>query len=127
MAGETSDHLAAWRDAFALEQWFVIARGWGDQVTPYAVETDGQGVITIFTTPERAQAFGLASGLSEQEAGTLVALPRAAAVEYLTGFAADGVDAVVLDPGVSDSAVLLAALPHVEQLALREVDEVDQG
>lgn len=117
-------HLAAWRAAFAQERWFVIARGYGDQVTPYAVESDGQGVIAVFTTPQRAQTFGVASGLPEEEAGLLVALPRESAVAYLVQFAEDGVDAVVLDPGVSDSAVLLAALPHVEQLSLREGGDV---
>lgn len=115
-------NLAAWRVAFAQERWFVIARGYGDQMTPFAVESDGQGVITVFTTPERAREFGVASGLPEEEAGLLIGLPRESAVAYLVQFAEDGVDAVVLDPGVSDSAVLLAALPHVEQLSLSALD-----
>lgn len=116
------DQLAPWREAFALERWYFIARGYGDQVTPYAVEIDGQGVIAMFTTPERALEFGVESGLEEDEAGTLLAIPRESAVGYLVQFADDGVHAVVLDPGVSDAAVVLAALPHVEQLALQQDD-----
>ena len=120
-----SEHedLTNWQGAFTLERLYFIARGYGDQVTPYAVEIDGQGVIAVFTTPERARDFGLASGLEESEASTLLGVPRESAVGYLVQFAEDGIHAVVLDPGVSDSAVVLAALPHVEQLALREDED----
>ncbi|PWD49954.1 hypothetical protein C8046_03925 [Serinibacter arcticus] len=124
---EQERSLASWRAAFAQERWFLIARGWGDQVTPYAVEIDGEGVIAVFTTPERARDFGLASGLEPAEASALIAVPREAAVGYLVQFAEDGVHAVVLDPGIDDSAVMLAALPHVEQLSLREEDASDGG
>ncbi|TNU76357.1 hypothetical protein FH969_03730 [Miniimonas arenae] len=109
-------HLAAWRAAYALEQWYFLARGYGDQVTPFALEQDGRGFICVFTTPQAASDFGVASGLDEAEAGRLLAIPPGDATEYLLEFVADGVHAVALDPGTQDEAVLLAALPHVRQL-----------
>lgn len=117
--------LEHWRAAFTLERWFLVARGWGEQVTPYAMEVDGQGVIAVFTTPERARDFALAAGLPEEEAGALLAVPVASCVAYLVQFADDGVEAVVLDPGVSDAAVVLAALPHLEQVAEAGADGDD--
>lgn len=118
---------AAWQEAFRLESWFFIARGAGDQVTPLAFEADEGGVIAVFTSPERALEFGLAAGLPEAEAQFQFAVPRAACVQWLGEFIEDGVTVAVLDPGTQDAAVLLAALPHVEQLALAARDDDDGG
>lgn len=117
---ETEQTLAHWRAAFEQERWFLIPRGYGDQITPYAMEVDGQGVIAVFTSPERAAEFARSAGLAQEETATLMAVPTDACVAYLTQFADDGVEAVVLDPGVSDAAVMLAALAHVQQVALSD-------
>lgn len=109
---------AAWQAAFALDTWYFIARGSGDQVTPLAFETPEGGVIAVFTSAEHALEFGLSIGLPEAEAGFQLAIPRTSCVEWLLQFVEDGVGAVALDPGTTDAAVMLAALPHVEQLAL---------
>lgn len=109
--------LAAWGAAFALERWCFLARGAGTQVTPYAMEVDGEGVICVFTSPDRVRDFGLAVGLPDAEASVVLAVPTDSCVDYLLQFAADGIRAVVLDPGVQDAATLLAALPHLQTLA----------
>lgn len=114
---------AAWQNAFRLEDWIFIARGVGDQVTPLAFETPEGGVIAVFTSKELALEFGLAIGLPEEEAGFQLAIPRPSCVEWLLQFVDDGVSAAVLDPGTTDAAVMLAALPHVEQLALAAADD----
>lgn len=119
----SADALAQWRAAFGLERWFFIARGSGQQVTPFAVDADGAGTICVFTSPEGASRFGVSMGLSEQEAGYLMAVPSTGAVDYLVQFAADGVSTLVLDPGTGDAAVMLAALPHVQELARSEQGE----
>lgn len=117
VGAENAAALDAWRAAFDVERWIFLARGVGDQVTPMAMEVDGEGVICVFTSPERSRQFGLTVGLSEEEAGMALAIPVGSAVNYLLQFAADGVRALVLDPGVSDAAVMLAALPHIRELA----------
>lgn len=114
---DNTEVLTAWRGAFGLERWFFIARGPGDQVTPMAMEVDGSGVMCVFTSPDLARRFGLNSGLPEQEAGKVMAIPVGSAVDYLLQFGADGITALVLDPGTANAAVLLAALPHLRELA----------
>lgn len=116
---------AAWQEAFTLETWYFIARGAGDQVTPLAFDTPEGGIIAVFTSKERGLDFGLSIGLPEQEAGFQLAIPRTECVEWLLQFVEDGVSAAVLDPGTSDAAVILAALPHLEQLALAASDDGD--
>lgn len=113
----SSDPALAWQHAFSLERWVLLARGHGTQVTPLALEIDGRGVIAVFSSAENAPAFGEQLGLPAQEAGQLLAIPPTEAVAYLLQFVEDGVDAAVLDPGTADAAVLLAALPHVQQLS----------
>lgn len=109
--------LAAWRAGFGLERWLFLARGVGDQVTPLALDVDGEGVICVFTTTDRARDFGLSLGLSTDDVATAMAMTPGDAVDYLLQFAGDGVRAAVLDPGTTDAAVMLAALPHVRELA----------
>ncbi len=124
--GDASSDLAlqaAWQAAFTLETWYFIARGAGDQVTPLAFETPEGGIIAVFTSKDRGLDFGLSIGLPEEEAGFQLAVPRTECVEWLLQFVEDGVSAAVLDPGTTDAAVILAALPHLEQLALAASDE----
>ncbi|WP_454294561.1 hypothetical protein [Salana multivorans] len=126
--GDASSDLAlqaAWQAAFTLETWYFIARGAGDQVTPLAFETPEGGIIAVFTSKDRGLDFGLSIGLPEEEAGFQLAVPRTECVEWLLQFVEDGVSAAVLDPGTADAAVILAALPHLEQLALAASDDGD--
>lgn len=108
-----TDAIADWRDALEAATWYFVARGFGKHVTPLAIEIDGEGAICVFTSPERAESFGLAMGLDPAEAAQLLAIPALDAVDYLMGFLEDGVRSLVLDAGTSDSALQLAALPHV--------------
>lgn len=114
---EASAVLSAWSAAFDLEYWCLLARGVGTQVTPYALQVEGGGAICVFTSPQRTYEFGLSVGLPEAEAQQVIGVPTESAVDYLLQFAGDGVTALVLDPGTSDAAVLLAALPHLRELA----------
>lgn len=107
------DPIADWREALDAATWYFIARGFGAQVTPLAIDVDGEGTICVFTSPELAEKFGLAMGLNPAESTQLLAIPALEAVDYLMGFLEDGVRSLVLDPGTRDSALQLAALPHV--------------
>lgn len=107
------DPIADWREALEAETWYFIARGFGAQVTPLALEVEGEGAICVFSSPSLAESFGLAMGLDPTKVTQLLAIPALDAVDYLLGFLEDGVRSLVLDPGTRDSALQLAALPHV--------------
>lgn len=120
---ESQIALAAWLRALASDRLFLLARGEGNQVTPYCLEVDGSGVVCVFTAPERAHAFGTRVGLTDEEARTMLAIPVPECVEYLLQFGEDGVSSALLDPGVTDAGVILAALPHLRRMALEQAAE----
>lgn len=88
---------ALWRAVYALDRWFFIARGEDDAPTPFAAQLEKGPMIFAGTTPTRVRDAGIASGLSEEDASKILAVPLPSAVDWAGSFAAAGVFGIVFD------------------------------
>jgi hypothetical protein len=101
-AGTEADGITAqralWAAVFALPRWLFVARGAEEEPRPFIGVPDEIPTIFAFTTGARARAFALDRlGLPEEEAGLMLAIPTASAVEWVAGFAEHGVQRIMFD------------------------------
>lgn len=94
-------NVALWRQVLRLERWIFIARGSDESPMPYAITLPQGPMVLAFTTAERARAAGMANGLSEAEAGRLLATPLPGAIEWAAALQGVGIAALALDHGFS--------------------------
>ncbi|WP_157485654.1 MULTISPECIES: hypothetical protein [unclassified Frigoribacterium] len=94
---DTDAQADLWDALFALDRWWFIARGELPDVQPLVVDVDGRLMVLAFTSPERARQHGLARGLSEEEAGRLLALPSSGFVDDAVARERTGVFGVLFD------------------------------
>jgi len=82
---KAGDHVL-WKAAFALENWYLLGTGEGDDVEPVFAQHDGKTHLLAFTDAERAEAVA-----TERSAETVVLhLEPADAIEYLRALDEDG-------------------------------------
>src|SRR5690606_1896887 len=93
---------ALWRAIYDLEHWLFIPRGQMDAPTPFAIHHDRGPLLLAFTTPDRARHAALLSGLPEDEAGMVLAVPMPGAVGWAASPAEGGVTGMVVDYGTLD-------------------------
>jgi hypothetical protein len=100
--GPEADGIAAqralWAAVFALPRWLFVARGAEDEPRPFIGVPDDIPTLFAFTTGARARDFASDRlGLPEDEAGLMLAIPTASAVEWVAGFAEHGVERITFD------------------------------
>jgi len=100
--GDETDGVTAqralWGAVFALPRWLFVARGGEDEPRPFIGVPDEIPTIFAFTTGTRARAFAVDRlGLPEEEAGLMLAIRTASAVEWVAGFAEHGVQRIMFD------------------------------
>ena len=104
--------LAFWNAYFRLPRWLLISRGSPQQPSPFVIVADDKPTILVFSDAAGAQEFGVAAGLTEQEASTIMAVPMPAAVDWVSSFVQFGVQLVRFDAHVDGGVVQpLANLP----------------
>jgi len=94
---DTDAQADLWDALFALDRWWFIARGDLPDVQPLVADVDGRPMVLAFTSPERARQHGLARGLSDEEAGRLLALPSGGFVDDAVARERTGVFGVLFD------------------------------
>jgi hypothetical protein len=89
---------ALWRAVYSLPRWLFIPRGAEDDPRPFIADLPEGPTIYAFTDGARARDFALKRlGLSEEEAGLVLAIPTASAVEWVAGFGEHGVQRIMFD------------------------------
>jgi hypothetical protein len=90
MAQSKAGEHALWKEAFALEQWFLLGVGEGEDLEPMFGEFEDKIHLLAFTDGERAQA--MASALAEKSGhqATVLHMEVADAIEYLRALDEDG-------------------------------------
>lgn len=82
---KAGDHVL-WKAAFALEKWYLLGTGEGDDVEPVFAQHDGKTHLLAFTDSERAEAV-----VSERSGESVVLhLEPGEAIEYLRALDEDG-------------------------------------
>lgn len=108
--GDLEAQERLWRATFSLERWLFLARGADEEPAPFALRTDEGAVVFAFSTAERARVAALGFGLSEEEAGRLLAVPLPAAAAWVASYAEAGVEALVFDTPVNGAMAPLTNL-----------------
>ncbi|MDU0366816.1 hypothetical protein RWH45_06285 [Microbacterium sp. KSW4-17] len=109
---------ALWRAVYALPHWSFIARGPDDAPSPFIGQLANGPMVFAFTTRQRAHDGALANGLDEEAASRVLSVPLPGAVEWLAGFAQQGVVGVVFDmPAQGYTAPLQNFLPMQAHIA----------
>ncbi len=109
---------ALWRAVYALPHWSFIARGPDDAPSPFIGQLPNGPMVFAFTTRQRAHDGALAVGLDEEAASRVLSVPLPGAVEWLAGFAQQGVAGVVFDmPALGYMAPLQNLLPMQAHMA----------
>lgn len=82
---KAGDHVL-WKAAFALENWYLLGTGAGDDVEPVFAQHDGKTHLLAFTDAARAEA------VAGERAGESVVLhlEPGEAIEYLRALDEDG-------------------------------------
>lgn len=113
---------ALWRAIYGLERWLFIARGEPTSPSPFAIAHQQGPLLLAFSTAERARKAALVNGLSEDEAGRILAIPLPGAVEWAASMAGSGLTGFVLDYGTLDAfAPITNLLPMREWIAANPV------
>ncbi|WP_148076734.1 hypothetical protein [Frigoribacterium sp. PhB24] len=94
---DTDAQADLWDALFALDRWWFIARGELPDVQPLVADVDGRPMVLAFTSPARAHEHAVARGLSEEDAGRLLALPSRGFVEGAADTERTGVFGVLFD------------------------------
>ncbi|MGN6326609.1 hypothetical protein [Pseudolysinimonas sp.] len=93
-----AEQRALWRAVFALPRWLFIARGGLEEPRPFIGETPDGPTLFAFTEGARAQRFATEQlHLPEEEAGLVLAIPTASAVDWVVGFGEYGVTRIMFD------------------------------
>jgi hypothetical protein len=83
MAQSKAGEHALWKEAFALECWFMLGIGEGEDLEPMFAQYEGNTHLLAFTDGERAEAM---AGSLEEKSGqrpTVLHMEVADAIEYL--------------------------------------------
>ncbi|WP_152970426.1 hypothetical protein [Frigoribacterium sp. RIT-PI-h] len=115
---DTDAQADLWDALFALDRWWFIARGELPDVQPLVVDVDGRLMVLASTSPERARQHGLARGLSEEEAGRLLALPSSGFVDDAVARERTGVFGVLFDVEGKGPYAPLGALDAMRRFGL---------
>ncbi|MBF4599258.1 hypothetical protein ITJ55_00380 [Frigoribacterium sp. VKM Ac-1396] len=115
---DTDAQADLWDAIFALDRWWFVARGELPDVQPLVAEVDGRPMVLAFTSPERARQHGLARGLSDDEAGRLLALPSAGFVDDAAALERTGVFGVLVDVQGRGPFAPLGALEAMRRFGL---------
>jgi len=90
MAQSKAGEHALWKDAFALECWFMLGIGEGEDLEPMFAQYEGKTHLLAFTDGERAEAM---AGTLEEKSGhrpTVLHMEVPDAIEYLRALDEDG-------------------------------------
>lgn len=125
---DTDAQADLWDAIFALDRWWFIARGELPDVQPLVADVEGRPMFLAFTSPERARQHALARGLSDDEAGRLLALPSAGFVDDAAAAERSGVFGVLFDVEGRGPYAPLGALEAMRRFGLeREARRAGSG
>lgn len=104
---------ALWGAVFRLAEWRFIARGEGEQKSPYTAMMNGSAYVLAFTSERLAHQFAARNKLERKGAPTTLGVDVDRAVKVLNELLALGVYAVLFDP---DEHGFFAPLENVERM-----------
>lgn len=117
-AAESGDNLeyltALWKATFELERWWFVLRGDLENPRPFVGVQDGQSFVLAFTTGERVRDFAVAGGYAPADDSAFsITMTPDAAVDAAVGWAAQGINAITFDEGVTGYSAPLANLESI--------------
>jgi hypothetical protein len=93
-------HQALWKQAMALEAWYFVGQGHGDDAEPMVASLEGRPTLLAFTEEERALDF--AKRRAQTKGGNIapiLSMETADAVDYCKQLRDLGVDSVLFNSG----------------------------
>jgi hypothetical protein len=90
MAQSKAGEHELWKAALALENWYLLGLGEGDDVEPIFAQHDGKTHLLAFTDADRAEAAADDREKNAQTRPVILHLPPEEALEYLEALDADG-------------------------------------
>lgn len=90
MAQSKAGEHELWKAALALDNWYLLGLGEGDEIEPVFAQHDGKTHLLAFTDAERAEAAAAERESRAQTRPVVLHLEPDEAVEYLEALDADG-------------------------------------
>lgn len=112
--GEQSARSALWQGVFALENLYLVPHG--ELRAPLAILHESGPAVLLFTTAERAAAFGAGYADGTVEPGSVVAVPTTVIVQFIEQLAEQGITQVQVDP---DHGAFLMTPPELRPTYIR--------